>query len=382
MFKAVHLRIPIAAQPGPGTFETARHGIRESVICSLMATMRAALVIVALTTGTMAQGPLEPLGSDPEILNAFREVVQAPRHAIVRILEESKPRAFGAIIASDGRIVTKASEIQDATHCQLSNGEMHEFRVITQDERHDLALLKIDAGELTVIDWTLSEPKLGQWMITCGTGELPVAVGVLSAARHPVPRIRGVLGVEVVDPSGVARVRRVFRESAASEAGIERGDVILQVDEVRVATGRKLIETIGKHRPGETIVLQVERDEEMLEFTVTLTHPFGAFLSRIAEQNQFGGELSFRRDDFEAVLQHDTVLMPKECGGPVLNLKGEAVGINIARAGRTESFILPADVVVEFLEEAASEQRSQAAEAPNNRPQSPALPEPVPPPVH
>ena len=42
------------------------------------------------------------------------------------------------------------------------------------------------------------------------------------------------------------------------------------------------------------------------------------------------------------VLQHDTVLDPNECGGPLLNVEGKAAGINIARAGRVLSYAIPA----------------------------------------
>ena len=35
-----------------------------------------------------------------------------------------------------------------------------------------------------------------------------------------------------------------------------------------------------------------------------------------------------------------------DCGGPLVDLDGAAVGLNIARAGRTESYALPADVVI------------------------------------
>ena len=55
--------------------------------------------------------------------------------------------------------------------------------------------------------------------------------------------------------------------------------------------------------------------------------------------------LSDRRTGFPAVLQHDTVLEPNQCGGPLIDLSGKAIGINIARAGRTESYAIPDDVL-------------------------------------
>jgi serine protease Do len=90
----------------------------------------------------------------------------------------------------------------------------------------------------------------------------------------------------------------------------------------------------------------VRRGSETLNLTVVL----GSFQQiiegeRAEFQNSLGGRLSQRRAGFARVLQHDTVLDPEQCGGPVLNLEGEAVGMNIARAGRVESFALAASII-------------------------------------
>jgi len=49
--------------------------------------------------------------------------------------------------------------------------------------------------------------------------------------------------------------------------------------------------------------------------------------------------------EFELALQHDTVLQNWQCGGPLVDLDGRAVGLNIARAGRVASYALPAELV-------------------------------------
>jgi S1-C subfamily serine protease len=51
-----------------------------------------------------------------------------------------------------------------------------------------------------------------------------------------------------------------------------------------------------------------------------------------------------RLTGFSRVIQHDSPLYPEQCGGPLFNLNGEAVGVNIARFGRVESFAIPADI--------------------------------------
>ncbi|MDA1221730.1 MAG: hypothetical protein O3B85_06885, partial [Planctomycetota bacterium] len=57
------------------------------------------------------------------------------------------------------------------------------------------------------------------------------------------------------------------------------------------------------------------------------------------------GPLSGIRAGFGLVLQHDTILRPESCGGPLLDVDGRAVGVNIARAGRIETLAIPASVV-------------------------------------
>ena len=56
---------------------------------------------------------------------------------------------------------------------------------------------------------------------------------------------------------------------------------------------------------------------------------------------QFGGPLSDNRKDFPNALQHDLTLRPNECGGPLIDLDGKLVGVNIARGGRVKSYAIP-----------------------------------------
>ena len=71
-------------------------------------------------------------------------------------------------------------------------------------------------------------------------------------------------------------------------------------------------------------------------------------------QNNLGTKLSERAVDFPAVLQHDSVLDADEMGGPLVDLQGDVVGINIARAGRVETYALPAQVILGVLPELMS----------------------------
>jgi S1-C subfamily serine protease len=59
---------------------------------------------------------------------------------------------------------------------------------------------------------------------------------------------------------------------------------------------------------------------------------------------EVNGEISSRSTGFQNVLQHDSVIAPHQCGGPIVDVYGNAVGLNIARAGRVCSYAIPANI--------------------------------------
>ena len=58
---------------------------------------------------------------------------------------------------------------------------------------------------------------------------------------------------------------------------------------------------------------------------------------------------SSRRSGYPTILQHDSIVKPADCGGPIVDLDGKVIGINICRAGRTESWAVPAEVIQSVL---------------------------------
>lgn len=63
--------------------------------------------------------------------------------------------------------------------------------------------------------------------------------------------------------------------SAAGEAGIQVGDVILQVNETATRSSSQLLETIGRLRPGDKVDVLVNRSGEELTFEVVLKNRDG-----------------------------------------------------------------------------------------------------------
>jgi serine protease Do len=287
-----------------------------------------------------------------DVRHAFESVVAGPREWTVEVIAGDKPAALGTVVSPDGWVLTKASQLRGELTCRFRDGRTLGAEYCALEPDQDLALLKVGARDLTSVRWlTGRDADVGQWLATPGLEADPVAVGIVSAARRAIPlqHISGVLGIRLDMTDGPALVAEIIADSAAAKADLRAGDVIKRVGGRDVENRVSLIETIRRHEPGATVQLTIERGGNEMVVAATLSHPFGEFLSRIAVQNQMGGALSPRRTGFSAVLQHDTVLGPEQCGGSVVNLDGMAVGVNIARAGRTESYAIPADVVLELI---------------------------------
>jgi S1-C subfamily serine protease len=106
--------------------------------------------------------------------------------------------------------------------------------------------------------------------------------------------------------------------------------------------GRKAGEEVrvGYLREGEPGKLKVTLKERKMRDSVQNDPRMKLSLGRLSEKT--GG--------YPDVIQHDIPLPPELCGGPLFNLNGKCVGVNVSRAGRTKTYAIPADEIVELLE--------------------------------
>jgi S1-C subfamily serine protease len=74
--------------------------------------------------------------------------------------------------------------------------------------------------------------------------------------------------------------------SAAGEAGVKVGDVILKVNSTETTTSGELLEAIGRLRPGDEVTLTVDRSGKKLTFQVVLRNQDGE--TRMASRNDAG----------------------------------------------------------------------------------------------
>ena len=83
--------------------------------------------------------------------------------------------------------------------------------------------------------------------------------------------------------------------------------------------------------------------------TVTLGY-FDTAFPELDVNIELSGEISDRRDGYQEVIQHEIPIPPKAMGGPLLDLEGRVVGVNIARYNRVTTFALPAALVRASIE--------------------------------
>ena len=60
-------------------------------------------------------------------------------------------------------------------------------------------------------------------------------------------------------------------------------------------------------------------------------------------------------DNFKRILQHDIGLSERSVGGPLLDLDGRCVGMNIAYANRAETFAIPTKELREVFDKLRGE---------------------------
>lgn len=287
---------------------------------------------------------------------AFEEIIAAASKSTVRVMSDGEQVALGTIVDSEGYILTKASEVENCKTllCQFLDRRKRKAEIIGTIVEYDLAMLKVDADRLTPAPWSDSENvEVGSLLATTYVGRDPLAVGVCSLASHPIAN-DVVLGVRLKNSDKGPFVTEVIPHTAADEAGLEPGDIVSHISAQPIGSSEQFVDLIGQRLPGDTIELSVEREDRKLSLRATLGRRTDSEMESGDFQSFLGGELSFRRSGFPSVLQHDTFLLPHHCGGPLVDLDGKVVGINIARAERIASYAVPAAAILPRLEELKS----------------------------
>ena len=300
-----------------------------------------------------------------EVGSAVADLIAKAEESVVGLVSVKRgqnqdkplPEVLGTIVTESGLVVAKQSELRLPVKARV-DGDWVEAEVVAFDRATDLSLLqlkpKADRKFVPLqVDEDAEEELVGRLIFSLvknsKEGPLATSLGTIMVEPHSftatVERQDVDLGV-VLDTEvrrrekNGARISRVYPESLAAQLGLRNGDRLVSIHGSDVVDETSLNQVLAKLTGGQRIRFSIRRQGELLSFRVVLPAKLPVVWDRWG-----GGPFSGRRFGFGTVIAHDGVIAPSDCGGPVIDLNGKFIGINVSRAMRTTTFVVPATAV-------------------------------------
>ncbi len=299
--------------------------------------------------------------------DTVKPIAAENKNSAVSVEYRGRRLALGTVTSAG--VVSKWSELRpfmDSLTYRLPSGERAGTKVIKVLEEFDLAILSAPEG-LTPVTFGAEESKLGEFLLVAGPGGEAHSLGVVGVATRSLRESdKAFLGVVMdlgYEGKGVL-IKAVQENSGAAKSGLQAGDIVLQVNQQDLSGALEMGHILQKKKPGSSVQIAYERAGEQFVKQAKLGGRPNDLQKgpqeRISKMRRMGAELSQLRSNFPSALQSDMPIEPEDCGGPVYNLKGEFIGIAIARASRTKSYIIPAMELQSLIEPYSSEEIPKA----------------------
>lgn len=298
---------------------------------------------------------------DKESSAALRPGMAEAAKSTVRIWSGRRRLAYGTVVGDGTRILSKWSEISRASQgLRISadgSGQPSEVSVVGVYESEDLVLLDIKGSPLPAVKWADQvNPPLGAFVAAPQPDGRLAGFGVVSVLERNLRETDlaylGIMAAQGYNGPGV-KIDTVEPDTGAAKAGLAPGNVILKVGDRKISGLLALKNALTGVAPGEKVALWVEANGREKKIDVALSNrpqmPQQFFGARLQQMERMGGPISQVRDSFGHAIQTDMRIAPNQVGGPVVDLNGRALGITLARADRTRSFIMPASALRELL---------------------------------
>jgi len=238
---------------------------------------------------------------------------------------------------------------------ESGDGKTSAVKIASVYPEEDLAILELEGAKFPAIKWSDTMPKLGSFLAATQPDGRLAGFGVLSVQERKLRDVDqaflGVVSQLGPNGNGVA-VTEVSKHSGAAVAGIKPGDVIVQVGDRKISGLMELRASLMPMEPGDKIELRVRRGTEEKKVEVLLGNrpkQSAQMEQRLAHMERMGTEVNAVRDSFSSAIQTDMRIDPNEVGGPVVDLNGRVIGITMARADRTRSFVMSSAAVSALL---------------------------------
>lgn len=326
---------------------------------------------MGLMQSLSAQIPQTGLHADERINGKLTWKAFEPQRLVLQessavIYTDGKSRIktlYGTVVSSEGHVMTKASEIEGKDNITLRIGRevFEDVKLIGVDAEWDVALLKVESEkELKPVQLAVAKDAAqGYWVISNGSttrSQRRVRVGIISAITREIESAttKVILGVQLgTEKKEQLLIKKVSEKSGAEKAGLKVGDRLLSASGTELKKRIDLLKSMKGKKPGDLLAVEVMRKDKKMKFEVELM-PRPDSPQRMTRNDQMsGGQLSLskRRDGFPRVIHHDTPLTRESVGGPLLDLSGKCIGMNIARASRVATFAIPARELQDIFED-------------------------------
>lgn len=252
-------------------------------------------------------------------------------------------------------ILSKSTQVNDQPYLWIKESKTP-LVIIKRDVQNDLILLKAPQmleGGIAVVN-----ERQGADMGTFIAAILPEGAyqrGIVGNDSITLEKNSSLpyFGASVLFKSSPVTVTVVKPGSPAALAGIQSGDVIVSINQIALKQANEFAPMLAKYWPGDKITITFSRNNQTFSKDIALMNK--PFVASNHPVDKFVGGVSDRRDGFSKVFVHDATLMPNQYGGPIYNLNGQFLGVNIARYSRAISLGIPQTVIYDFIKSCAEE---------------------------
>ncbi|MFK7851346.1 MAG: PDZ domain-containing protein [Akkermansiaceae bacterium] len=321
----------------------------------------------------MRPSELKVVEEQSEAFNeALLPVIKDAAQSTVRVWGQKGRRgapkllSYGTVIGGGNQIITKFSEVVGALETlQVQTGSGRSFQtevagVFTDEDLVLLNLLGSGQGDPAMempkpASFFEKDLQYGQFLTSPQPNGRLGAFGVVSVLernlRESDQAHLGILADGRYRGEGV-RIASVQPEFGAAEAGMQTGDVILAIDDREISGLLELKNALTGKQPGDKVSIKIESagKERVVEVMLSNRPVQGQFAgNRLNQMERMGGEPNRVRTGFSDVVQSDMKINKNQVGGPVVDLEGRIVGITMARADRTRTYIMGSKTLMSVL---------------------------------
>jgi len=283
-------------------------------------------------------------------MKALQPVTGKAARSVVAVQVDGSLGALGTVVSKKGHILTKSTETLKGKISRPGDGKDVPLKLVKRFPKRDLALYQGPSNGLEPVRWTgKKQSPIGTLLTSPDPEGEPLGIGLISVLTRALGEV-GFLGIQAGEGDGGVVIVRTVEGSPAQEAGLRPDDVITHVDGLALMDPFAFGNKIRTYRAGDEVEFTYRRGEDEEKIRVKLAaRPEEQSTGRFRRMNEMSGPLSTRLSGFPLALQHDIPLDPKLCGGPLLDLQGRCVGINVSRAGRVKTLAIPTEDLLELL---------------------------------